>query len=293
VWVFAWMACSPAGAPPSVDFTTDPGLVAQCVGDGLADSRADGTIDQRLTHSIGEGWSTLEELSLDGGSYVVTHETTDAQGEILSRDIEATIEGVEYLASERWTRDLDGRPLTRERVEGELYLFEIYIYAEDLLARIEHYSGDDPEPSGETHFAYDPDGRKIEERTDWDVRRWVYAAPAPALDAQLEQDISDDGIVDVASDLSFDGYGRLVGVAGENIWATTFTSEWVYEEAGHLVRYHNLTVSEEEGSVEQEWTHRYDAAGRVLESEWWLAVGDEALTLFHRTTWSWSCAGGD
>lgn len=287
--VFVAFACAPSDTPPYVDFTTDRGSPARCAGYGTSYSGVDGTVNEVLVQRIGDGWSTLEEHWPVRGWYQTTRETTDVHGELLTWEIERWADGVESTASETWIRDEDGRPLSHELVvDGDVYI-DVYVYEGDLLARIDHFALGEQEFAAETRFSYDEDGRKLEERTEWDVQRWTYAAAAPALDAHFEQDIGDDGSIDEASDWWYDASGRLVQVTWARYWLySSGATEWTYDDAGREVREYNLYTADA-GTSERERLTAYDADGLVLEAETWTGESGAPLALAAWTSWSWDC----
>lgn len=171
--------------------------------------------------------------------------------------------------------------------DGSLQARSVTLYdAGQPLATVV-YDADD-EPTGQTVFRYDGDGRLVEEVTvDADgveTRKVVYAHDAAghvvrieqyrdgALDRTVERDVDATG--DALEERRFDAEGRLEHVGRYTVPGIEQTYEQ-YDEEGEVVATGravegpfgdaSIEVLDPDGAVVESYTWTYDERGRVLE----------------------------
>jgi hypothetical protein len=282
------LACTPDTPEPA-----DPAeRVAVCVGEGEADSGADGVVETYLTHQLGDGWSELVSESADGTSTSVRSQTFDERGQLLTEDSawSGPDGDIGYVAT--WVRDPDGLLLTYVAVDSTGFeIRDDYIYEDGLLARVERRLSGEAAPYVE-QYEHDDAGRVVERRGDAiGVIRWAYFAPAPSLDARLTQDINGDGLLEGEASLFHDRTGRQIYVSSARWDGSQFWAAYDYGPTGDPVW--ALQVSEgADGRFESETSTERDEAGHPLRVEsvnTTVTPGLDDVVSASLATWTWDC----
>jgi YD repeat-containing protein len=249
-----------------------------CVGDGETDLGDDGSVEWGLQRVVAPGWTRDARWSVTGPPQRTDDlQVLDDGGDLVFQQRSYVDEAVRGEVTETWQRGADGRILVDvldDPITG--LVVSTWSYDGDLVVRVDQDLGGDGVVDGSDTFAYDPDGRLVEQTVSngWAKVVRTYLAPYPGLDFHLEEDIGQDGTVDFTSDAWFDAEGRLIHVVSD-----AEDHVYVYDRRGDLVGEHRVWA----GAEWQDVTTTYDDHHHPLEA---LDATAHSVT---RTTWAWSC----